>query len=281
MLLIADSGSTKTEWMLINNKKIVTHFFTTGFNPYYSRQEAIRNILTTELPVNLPIIEIERVIYYGSGCSNKHNCQIISDAFAPVFSNSTIVIHHDLLAAAHALLGQNPGIACILGTGSNSCYYDGEHIIANVPSLGYLLADEGSGMDIGKKLLTAILYGHAPEKITQDFFTTYKLSFETTLRSLYNADKPGALLAGYAQMAGKYIHLPFCRELVAAAFDDFIRVHISSYELYQQLPVSFVGSVAYHFSDILKERLELAGILPGLILKTPAKGLAIYYGAAD
>ncbi len=279
MLLIADSGSTKTEWMLIDNKQPVMQFVTSGFNPYYFGNKAINNILNTELPANLPFQAIDNIIYYGSGCSNKHNCQIVSDAFAVVFSKATITIYHDLLAAAHALLGKNAGIACILGTGSNSCLYNGERIIANVPSLGYLLADEGSGTYIGKKLVTAILYGEAPEAICNDFYRTYNLSFETTLRTIYSADKPGALLARFTELVGKHIHLSFCRELVASAFDDFIRVHISQYELYQKLPVSFVGSVAYHFSEILQAQLHNAGINGGLVLKTPAKGLAAYYGA--
>lgn len=279
MLLIADSGSTKIEWMLINNKQLVMQFVTSGFNPYYFGRDAISKILHTELPADLPLQAIYNVIYYGSGCSNQHNCQIVSDAFTAVFSKSIITIHHDLLAAAHALLGKNAGIACILGTGSNSCFYDGAKIVANVPSLGYLLADEGSGTYIGKKLVTAILYGEAPEAITKDFYSTYNLSFETTLRSIYSADKPGALLAGFAELVSKHLHLSFCRELVATAFDDFIKVHISHYELYKKLPVSFVGSVAYHFSEILQTQLHNAGISPGLILKTPAKGLAAYYDA--
>lgn len=281
MLLIADSGSTKTEWMLIKNNKPVLQFVSSGFNPYYFGRDAIRKILATEFPANLPTKEIDHVIYYGSGCSNKQNCQIVSDAFTALFPDSTITIYHDLLAAAHALLGSKAGIACILGTGSNSCLYNGKEIVSNVPSLGYLLADEGSGTHIGKKLVTAILYNEAPEAISKDFYSTYHLSFETTLRTIYSAEKPGALLAGFTELAAKHIHLPFCRELVAGAFDDFIRVHISHYELYRHIPVSFVGSVAYHFSDILKERLGHAGIHAGLILKTPAKGLATFYGCMD
>jgi glucosamine kinase len=281
MLLIADSGSTKTEWMLINNKQLVMQFVTSGFNPYYFGNNAISKILHTELPADLPLQAINNVIYYGSGCSNQYNCQIVSEAFAAVFTKSIITIHHDLLAAAHALLGKNVGIACILGTGSNSCLYDGERIVANVPSLGYLLADEGSGTYIGKKLVTAILYGEAPEAITNDFYSTTNLSFETTLRTIYSSDKPGSLLAGFTELVGKHIHLSFCKNLVASAFDDFIKVHISQYELYQNLSVSFVGSVAFHFSEILQTQLRNAGISPGLILKTPAKGLAAYYGATD
>jgi glucosamine kinase len=281
MLLIADSGTTKTEWMLLNNKHIVMQFVSSGFNPYYFGLGAIRDILTKELPANLPKSEVGQIIYYGSGCSSEQNCQIVMNAFTATFPDTTITIHHDLLAAAHALLGNNAGIACILGTGSNSCFYDGKQITSNIPSLGYLLADEGSGVYIGKKLVAAILYGEAPEEILNDFYSSYSLNFETTLRTIYSAEKPGALLAGFTEFAGKYINHAFCRKLVAGAFDDFIRVHISQYEVYQQLPVSFVGSVAYHFRDILNERLVNAGITAGLILKTPAKGLATYYGAME
>jgi N-acetylglucosamine kinase-like BadF-type ATPase len=201
----------------------------------------------------------------------------VSDAFELVFSKSEIIVYHDLLAAAHALLGREAGIACILGTGSNSCYYDGNQIIENVPSLGYMLGDEGSANHIGRKLLTAVLSGQAPKQLTADFYSSYELTFETTLRRLYSSTKPGLFLAEFSSFVGKYIEQAFCLELVASAFDEFIEAQLSKYSLYKQLPVCFTGSVAWHSKEILQQRLKLKDIYFGKVMKTPTAGLADYY----
>ncbi|MDP3462431.1 MAG: ATPase [Bacteroidales bacterium] len=277
MRLIADSGSTKTSWMLTLNGVLLQQFHTKGFNPYYYSQDDISEILERDLPHDLPTESIKEVIYYGSGCSTEKNCHVVSVAIQRFFSEANMLIHHDLIGAAHALLGHRGGIACILGTGSNSCLYDGEKIVSNVPSLGYLLGDEGSGLQIGKKLLTDILYKKAPEHIQNDFNNTYHLSLSDILSNLYQKDKPGRFLSSFAPFVGERIGHPYCHDLVASCFDDFIRVQLSQYDGYRQLPVSFVGSVAWHFKDILTERLLNAGINPGIIMQSPAEGLLKFY----
>ncbi len=279
MILIADSGSTKTEWMLLSEGKILRNFHTNGFNPYYYGVEAIQNILFEELPRDLPFERISAVYYYGSGCSTPTNCGIVATAFRAVFPASKLVVQHDLLAAAHALLGRKAGIACILGTGSNSCYYDGVEIVENVPSLGYILGDEGSGVHIGKALLQAILYGKAPETLLHAFDNAFGLSLEKQLSALYNNEKQGRHLASFAPFVKQNLHNPFCKELVAGVFDGFIRVQLLQYSRCREVEVSFVGSVAYHFSQILRERLLLAGLTPGTIVQSPSQGLVDYYAA--
>lgn len=281
MILIADSGSTKTEWSLANEGKLLMQFKTAGFNPYYFSGEAIRQILQHDFPENLVRSDVREIVYYGSGCSTPTNCGIVADAFSQLFKQASITIHHDLLGAAHALLGRSPGIACILGTGSNSCLYDGENIVTNVPSLGYMLADEGSGLYIGKKFITALLYNEVPDHIRTDFYAHHPLSLENILNHVYSKPQPGKFLAGFAGFVGRHIAEPWCHALVAGAFDDFIRVQLSKYPPYRQLPIGFVGSVAFHFRQVLTERLSLAGITAGNIMASPSKGLLAYHGISQ
>jgi N-acetylglucosamine kinase-like BadF-type ATPase len=277
MILIADSGSTKTEWLVIDNNICSGTFITSGFNPYYFKSNEIELLLANELPINLIIKRIKAVIYYGSGCSTVDNCSIVRSAFTKLFFNASITIHHDMLAAAHALLGHSSGIACILGTGSNSCLYDGENIIQQVPSLGYLLGDEGSATAIGKKLITSIIYNEAPTVIIEAFKTTFDYTLGQILDSLYRKEKPGVFLSGFSKFVGDHISHPFCHDLVSGVFDDFIKVHLSKYGVCKDIPVSFTGSVAFHFKVILKERLSKSGIQFGKIQASPAEGLIDYH----
>jgi glucosamine kinase len=277
MLLIADSGSTKTEWMLIEKGQLLKTIYTEGFNPYYYGESEIVRILNTQLKPQLSDSVPEEVIYYGSGCSTEQNCSIVSKAFNFVLGSERITVYHDLLASAHALLGRNKGIACILGTGSNSCLYDGNDIIFNVPSLGYLLADEGSGVYIGKSFITAYLYGEVPASIAKDFEHTFPSMQSEILDSLYRKEKPGKYLSEFSRFVGKHISHIFCRQLVEDSFDAFIRVQLCKYPEYDKLPVGFTGSVAFHFRGILRDRLKKAGINAGNITASPAEGLLRYY----
>jgi len=277
MLLIADSGSTKTEWMLIDQGKLIKTIYTEGFNPYYYGVNDIVRILNAELIPQLDNLLPKQIFYYGSGCSTEQNCNIVSNALASSIGAEKVVVMHDLLAAAHALLGDSEGIACILGTGSNSCYFDGNEITMNVPSLGYLLADEGSGVYIGKSFITAYLYGDVPDSIANDFKLHFQSEQHEILDSLYRKEKPGKYLSEFTRFVGKHISHSFCQQLVAEAFDAFIRVQLSKYPDYKNLPVAFTGSVAFHFREILKERLKKAGVNAGIISHSPGEGLLKFY----
>lgn len=277
MILIADSGSTKTEWSLANEGKLLMQFTTAGFNPYYYSQEAISQMLQRDFPVSLVQSEVNEIFYYGSGCSTPTNCGIVSNAFSQLFSQAKITINHDLLGAAHALLGHQKGIACILGTGSNSCAYDGQNITHKVPSLGYLLGDEGSGVHIGKSLLQAYFYNEMPETLASEFEKQYPMNLGEVLDTLYRKDRPGSFLAAFAPFARQHIHNAFINNLIGDVFDAFIKVQLSKYPDYQSQFIGFAGSIAYQFSEILIERLSYHGMLAGNIMASPSDGLLDYY----
>lgn len=277
MHLIADSGSTKTDWLLLDRGHLAMQFNTRGFNPYYYNKAGLYELLTSALPPELDVRQIQELSYYGSGCSTADNCQLVQEALQSVFHHARISVQHDMLGAARALLGNTPGIACILGTGSNSCYYDGQKIVQQIPSLGYILGDDGSGVQIGKEVLKAILYKQAPETMIAEFDQTYKLSQEQILKSIYRNDKAARFLAGFAQFASRHKEVPYFHALVSQVFDRFICIHLLQYPLGPQVHVSFTGSVAWHFQDILFERLEKANIPAGKVLHSPIEGLLAFH----
>jgi N-acetylglucosamine kinase-like BadF-type ATPase len=277
MKLIADSGSTKTTWALLDKGKIISVFNTSGFNPYYFGSNDISLMLQNEFAESLPFGLINELVYYGSGCSTEVNCMTVSDALQVFFHNAQITIHHDMLGAAHALLGHSAGIACILGTGSNSCLYDGHRILSQVPSLGYLLGDEGSGYHIGRKLLAAMLNGTAPADISNSFAEQYKLNLSAVLHRIYKEEKPGPFIASFAEFAAQHIDHPWCNALVTSCFDDFIKLMLRHYVNTDKLPFSFTGSVAYHFRELLTGLLHSKGLSTGRFLSSPMEGLIEYH----
>jgi len=276
MILIADSGATKTSWALLNGEETFIHE-TAGFNPYYMDSSVIDNILNKELPAKITEAKVVSIFYYGSGCSTTKNCGIVETALRTKFSNATIEVQHDLLAAARSLLGHNEGIACILGTGANSCSYDGKNITKNVASLGYMFGDEGSGAYIGRKFLAAYLKGNLSNDINQAFMKTYNYSLEDILSSVYGPDNPSTYMASFTRFLANHEHHDEVREILLSSFLEFFNESVSKYDRYKQLPVSFVGSVAYHFRHILNEAAWKLGISIGRIEQAPMDGLILYH----
>lgn len=276
MKLIADSGSTSTSWVLLD-KKVIKKHDTGGFNPYYMDAGILENILSGELPKDLAEANISDIYYYGSGCSTKNNCNIVRTALADFFPGARIEIQHDLLAAARALLGHNEGIACILGTGSNSCSYDGEKIRANVPSLGYMFGDEGSGAYIGRKFLEAYLKKKLAGEVMQAFDNEFGLSLEDILHSVYNVGNPSGYMASFTHFLSKHEHHDDVREIIHESFTAFFNESVSKYPRYKQMPVSFVGSVAYYFRHILNQAAWQSGITIGKIEQAPIEGLVRFH----
>lgn len=277
MHIIADSGSTKTEWLVVNdNGQLIKTIYSRGFNPYYQPVNEITSILLEEL---LPYLDKrpEYIVYYGAGCSTSYNCSLIRTSFQSIFGLIDIQVFTDLMAAAHALLGKNEGIACILGTGSNSCLYDGKTIIQNVRSLGYMLGDEGSGTYIGKKLLTQWLYGNLPQHLSEAFEERYKLTPSDALDHVYRNGRPGKFLADFAPFVNDNIEKEFCYQLVASSFDAFIEVQLEKYAPLRTVKIAFVGSIAFHFSSILMERCELRNIHVTGIQQNLGKGLIDFH----
>ena len=273
MRLIIDAGSTKMGWILMDGPEVKAHFVTKGFNPNYSdRQYLVETCRGASLPD-----KIQSIHYYGTGCGNEQNCQIIKEVFQNHFPHADIHVTHDLMAACHAVLGHEKGIACILGTGSNSCLYDGEDIIEKAVSLGYLVGDEGSGMHIGREVVRAYFYGFMPEDLRQKFEETYHLELKDFIDKVYHQPQPSRYLATFAKFAGEHQSNPFIKELVKGCFKAFIEAFVLRYSECKSLKISFVGSVASHFHVILNEVLTEYGLVLGEVMSTPAEGLIRYY----
>jgi len=281
MILIADSGSTKTSWILTDGRSIINQISTIGFNPNYYKDNDFENIIKNELLPFLVDIKISNIYFYGSGCSTSTNCTIIKNILSRIFINATIDIRHDLFGAAVALLNNKKGIACILGTGSNSCSWDGEQIIENVPSVGYLLGDEGSGIHIGKKILKGVLENKAPNSIIDNFYNHYNTNFDETITNLYNLPKPNQYISAISIFAKNNIQNDWVRSMVKQSFVDFIKNQVVQYHNYSKLKVSFTGSIAYYFSEILTESCAENNIIIGDIMKDPILGLYNYHSFSN
>lgn len=281
MILIADSGSTKTDWCLMRDSDSTLVIQTQGINPYHQAQEAIGLVLAEELLPQLKGYVKEqplKVIFYGAGCANDNACQRVEDAIHKVLGYTDITIHSDLLGAARALCGHEEGIACVLGTGSNSCLYDGEKIVANVPALGYILGDEGSSAVLGRRLVGDCLKNQLPEAIRDEFLVEYGLTQEIILEKVYREPLANRFLASLTPFLSKYREVPEVRRLLVESFVDFFVRNVKQYRR-PWLPIHFVGSVANAFSSELKEAAESLGMELGTILKSPIEGLARYHQA--
>ena len=276
MKLIIDSGSTKMGWILLNGQEVKAHFVTKGFNPNYSDIQHLESLVETCHGASLPK-DIHSIHYYGTGCGNEQNCQLIKDVFQRHFPKAEITVTHDLMAACHALLGHEKGIACILGTGSNACVYDGENITERAVSLGYLVGDEGSGMHIGKEVVRAYFYGFMPEELRMRFEAEYHLDLKAFIQRLYHEGQPSKYLATFAKFAGENQAHPYVHDLVKRCFNAFIEAFVIRDYANRSLKVSFIGSVAFHFQDILKETLAEYGLSMGEVMQAPAEGLIRYY----
>ena len=273
MRLIIDAGSTKMGWILMDGPEAKAHFVTKGFNPNYS---PVQDLVETCHGASLPN-EIQSIYYYGTGCGNEQNCQIIKEVFQARFPHAEIHVTHDLMAACHAVLGHEKGIACILGTGSNSCLYDGKDIIEKAVSLGYLVGDEGSGKHIGSEVVRAYFYGFMPEDLRQKFEETYHLELKDFIDKVYHQPQPSRYLATFAKFAGEHQSNPFIKELVKGCFKAFIEAFLLRFENRKTMKVSFVGSVAFHFQNLFRESLAEYGLAMGEVMPSPAEGLIRYY----
>ncbi len=273
MKLIIDAGSTKTEWIVMDGNDVKNRFQTEGFNPNYADIQSFVEICQG---ATLPE-EIQFIYYYGTGCGNEQNCQIIIKVFQNRFPKAEIHVTHDLMAACHALFGHEKGIACILGTGSNACVYNGENITERAVSLGYLVGDEGSGMHIGREVVKAYFYGFMPDDLRQKFDATYHLELKEFIDKAYHQPQPSKYLASFAKFAGEHQDEPFMHELIQGCFEAFVKAFILRFEDCRSLKISFIGSVAFHFQDILRECIKSHGLTMGEVMTSPAAGLVRYY----
>ena len=275
MKLIVDGGSTKTEWILLDGPTVKNRSLTEGFNPNYGDIQNFEDMVSRVETQNLDALQA--IHYYGTGCGSEKNCQLIKGVLQRHFPDAEITVTHDLMAACHALFGREEGIACILGTGSNSCVYDGKKITQRAVSLGYLVGDEGSGMAIGREVVRSYFYGFMPDGLRQEFAQTYPLALKDFVDHLYHHPQPSRYLASFAKFAGEHQSEPFVHDLVKGCFKAFVEAFVLRYENCKTMKISFVGSVAYHFQDILKETLDDFGFALGEVIASPADGLIRYY----
>ena len=275
MKLIVDGGSTKTEWILLDGPTVKNRSLTEGFNPNYGDIQNFEDMVSRVETQNLDALQA--IHYYGTGCGSEKNCQLIKGVLQRHFPDAEITVTHDLMAACHALFGREEGIACILGTGSNSCVYDGKKITQRAVSLGYLVGDEGSGMAIGREVVRSYFYGFMPDGLRQEFAQTYPLALKDFVDHLYHHPQPSRYLASFAKFAGEHQSEPFVHDLVKSCFKAFVEAFVLRYENCKTMKISFVGSVAYHFQDILKETLDDFGFALGEVIASPADGLIRYY----
>lgn len=278
MNLLADSGSTKTDWSIVENDgRIIKQITTAGTNPFYQSKEGISEEIKAHLVPQLPTTTFDNLYFYGAGCMGdridsvkraigKH-LQIIND-----FEVCT-----DMLAAARSLCGHKPGIACIMGTGSNSCSFDGTNIIRNVSPLGFILGDEGSGAVLGKLLIGDILKNQLPQELRDKFFKQYNITYMDIIGSVYSKPYPNRFLASFAPFLQENIEIKGIRDIVIGNFKSFFKRNVMQYEGYEQYPIHFIGSIAFYHKKELEVAAKELGITIGKIEKSPMKGLIEYH----
>ena len=277
MDIIADCGSTKCDWLLAKGGRDQELVNTSGFSPFFHTTSEIAEILRTQLCPKLPASDaVERLWFYGTGIHDADRAAIVYRALQAVFPQATIEVEHDLLGAARATCQRSAGIACILGTGSNSCYYDGRRIVDNVPSLGWLLGDEGSGTHLGKALLRAWFYRELPADLNEAFHAEHPEG-PTVIKNRVYEKGGNAYIATFATFLSAHIRHPFVRRLIADSFGEFLDRHVRKYSGHQQVPVHFVGAVAHHFGEILLECLRERQLQMGVLVRKPIYPLAEYH----
>lgn len=277
MILIADSGSTKTDWRLISEKEEVKSVSTPGINPFYQTEEEIENQISTLLYPELMGFSVKKIFFYGAGCAFEDKKQIVKNAISVSFPKAQIEIESDLLAAARGLFLKEKGIACILGTGSNSCFYDGKNIIHNVSPLGFILGDEGSGAVLGKKFAADCLKNQLPEKLKDKFLKQYDLTPAQIIESVYKKPFPNRFLAQFTRFLSENIAEPSIYNIVFDSFTEFFTRNIMQYNNYKDYPVCFIGSIAYYFKDVLEVTANELDIQIGIIYQSPMPGLIKYH----
>lgn len=292
MKLIADSGSTKTDWSVTSGNNVALSVKTQGINPFHQPEQVISDILSSELlPQIEPVVaSISEIHFYGSGC-NEANAAVMQALLSRVFSDDvSVFVYSDLLAAARAVCGTSPGIACIMGTGVNSCLYDGTGIVSNTRPLGYILGDEGSGAVLGKLFLNALYKGFLPQDMAGEFEQWIGMSYQDIITRVYREPMANRFLAGIAPFIHDRLDIPAVRGIVVDNFRNFFRRNVVQYGAASlpvgavassvdaaSLPVGAVGSIAYFFRDELCEAASLEGFTLSRVLRSPMDGLVAYH----
>ena len=275
MKLIAESGSTRTEWALVEDNHLVQRVFTEGLNPFFQTRREISRSVRLGLPESFFKKKLDQVYYYGAGCSSYEKKNILGASLVAQFK-TPIQVESDLLAAARGLFKCEAGIACILGTGSNSCFYDGKIIVKNVKAAGYILGDEGSGAVLGKLFLADLLKGLAPKELANEFHEKFRISVNDGMDSVYNLPFPNRFLGTIAYFLGDYMDNEYVYNLLTNNLRSFFNRNVCQYD-YINYPIRFVGSLAYAYPDILQEVAQEFGVEIDVIEETPMNGLIEFH----
>lgn len=282
LILLADSGSTKTEWGLLVPGQPLTRVRTDGLNPYFQTDAQLEQTVRAQLLPRLPPSVADHsiaVFFYGAGCTNPDiNGRVEAVIRATLPSAGYVAVASDMLGAARSVAGRLPGIVCILGTGANACFYDGQQITSPSYSLGFWLGDEGSGANLGKRLVTTFLHGLLPEPLHAQFAHHYQLDRLTVLDHAYHQPFPNRYFAQFAPFLHQHQWHPFVAALIQTAFTDFVRLYLRRLPEAVSTPVHVVGSVAYHFKPLLEQVLHQHRLMPGQIVQAPMEGLVSYHG---
>lgn len=278
MILIADSGSTKCDWQFLDNQgNLITSYHTMGFNPYFHSTEFILSTLNQHPKFIAYAPEVKNVFFYGAGCSTPQLNKVVEVALETIFTAAHVEVHHDLDGSAYSVYQGKPVIACILGTGSNSCHFDGTTVKEEVPALAYVLGDEGSGSYLGKKLLTSYLYKRLPENIKLDFETKFGYTKNDIIEAVYHKPNANVYLASFVRFLAEHRSDKWVHDVVFNGFVEFLEIHVNCFDDAKNVEVSFVGSIAYYFQDILEEALSSLGLTFGQVIKSPIDGLVAYH----
>lgn len=277
MILIADSGSTQTDWALcsLTEKSVLCKVKTEGINPIIQSISVIQKIIEAQLLPHFSFQSVTHLYFYGAGCTNE-KASFIQQLLQTYFVQASYIeVNSDIMGAARSLFGTQPGIACILGTGSNSCFYDGRNIVNQIPSLGYILGDEGSGAYLGKRLLSDFLKNLLPSSLSREFQSEYQLSQSQILDSVYSQLNPNRFLASFTPFLTKHLSHSYVQELLISSFKAFFVRNIKQYESLS--PIGFIGSIAFYF----QKELTIAAIQEGLqitqIISEPIEKLITYH----
>lgn len=279
MILIADSGSTKTDWCMVEQGEMVQQIATKGTNPFFQSEEEISNEIATGLLPRLKSKRLDAIYFYGAGCAFPDKIEAVHRAISTHLDViNSIEVSSDMLAAARGLCGHEAGIACIMGTGSNSCYYDGKEIVTNVSPLGFILGDEGSGAVLGKLLVGDLLKNQLPTALKEKFLTQFNLTPAEIIDRVYRQPFPNRFLASLSPFLVQNLNEPGIHALVLNSFKAFLRRNVMQYD-YQQSRVHFIGSVAFYYREVLQQAAEETGVQIGAILKSPMEGLIRYHNS--
>ena len=277
MILVADSGSTKTDWMIVDEKSPMHKYSTTGFNPYFHD----RSFIIDELKKNTELLnlspQIKAIRFFGAGCSSPERNEVVRKALAEFFTNAEIHVESDMVGAVLSTCGDEQGIVGILGTGSNSCFYDGGKIHKNNFGLGFIMGDEGGGSYFGRKLITHYLYGIMPENITKKFNEQFEMNKEIMIANVYNNPKANVWLASFAKIFVDNREDEWVKKIVRKGMEEFFELYVCSYPNFKEVNVHFVGSMAYYFDEIIRDIARERQVRLKKIVRHPINHLAEYF----